>query len=116
MTEAPEVAAARAEVDRSRARLMATAHELQERLKPRTLARDAWEGAKDKGAGLAEDAVDTVRARPFAATGVAAAIAVFLAREPLIDLAHQLYDGAADKRKNRKRRKTREKDKTETAK
>ena len=116
MTEAPEVAAARAEVDRSRARLMATAHELQERLKPRALARDAWEGAKDKGAGLAEDAVDTVRARPFAATGVAAAIAVFLAREPLIDLAHQLYDGAADKRKNRKRRKTREKDKTETAK
>jgi hypothetical protein len=116
MSEAPEVAAARAEVDRSRARLMATAHELQERLKPKTLARDAWEGAKDKGAGLAEDAVDAVRARPLAATGVAAAVAMFLAREPLIDLAHQLLDGATEKRKSRKRRKTAEKQKTETAK
>ena len=45
----------------ARARLMATAQELQERLSPKTLARDAWQGAKEKGADLAEDAVDAVK-------------------------------------------------------
>jgi hypothetical protein len=105
MTNAPEIAAARLEVERSRARVMATAQELQDRLKPKTLARGAWEGAKVKGADLAEDAVDAVKARPFAATGVVAAIAMFLAREPLIELAGKLVDGASEKRANRKRRK-----------
>ena len=64
MTDGPEVVAARSEVERSRSRLMSTAQELQERLSPKTLARDAWEGAKMKGADMAEDAVDAVRSRP----------------------------------------------------
>ena len=42
MTDAPEVAAARVEAERRRSRLMATAHELQERLSPGTLAKGAW--------------------------------------------------------------------------
>lgn len=103
MTDTPEVTAARAEADRRRSRLMATAHELQDRLRPKTLARDAWEGAKGKGADLAEDAVDAVKARPVAATGVVAAITMFLAREPLIDLAGRLIDGAKDKTRKRRR-------------
>jgi ElaB/YqjD/DUF883 family membrane-anchored ribosome-binding protein len=103
--DSPEVAAARIEVERSRARLMSRAHALQERLSPGTLSRDAWEGAKSKGADLVEEAVDAVRARPLAATGVVAAIAMFLAREPLIDLASRLADGVSDKRKSKKRRK-----------
>ena len=69
--------------------LMATAQELQERLSPKVLAKGAWQGAKEKGADLAEDAVDAVRARPLAATGVVAAIAMFLAREPLIGSCRQ---------------------------
>ncbi|MEO6224919.1 MAG: DUF3618 domain-containing protein [Sphingomicrobium sp.] len=112
MTDTPQVAAARIEVERSRARLMGRAHELQDRLSPRTLARDAWDGAKEKGAGLAEDAVDAVRSRPLAATGVVAAIAMFLAREPLIDLAGQLAGGVNGKRKARKARKAAAKSKT----
>ena len=116
MSDPPEITAARTEVERSRARLMATAHELQDRLKPRTLARGAWEGAKDKGAYLAEDAVDAVRARPYAATGVVAAIAMFIAREPLMDLASKLVNGVSDKRAGRKRRKaTKTEDQTESA-
>lgn len=102
MSDAPEVSAARAEVERRRARLMATAHELQERVSPKTLARNTWQGAKEKGAGLAEDAVDAVRARPFAATGVVAGIAMFLAREPLMDLAGKLVDGAKSKTARRR--------------
>lgn len=109
MTDTPEIAAARIEVERRRARVMATAHELQERLSPRTLARGAWAGAKEKGADLTENAVDAVRARPLAATGVVAAIAMFLAREPLIDLARGLADGVGKKRKARKSRKTKSK-------
>ena len=53
----PQVTVARIEADSARARLMATAQVLQDRLRPGTLARDAWEGAKMKGADLAEDAV-----------------------------------------------------------
>lgn len=106
MTDSPEVAAARIEVERRRSRVMATAHELQERLSPKTLAKGAWEGAKEKGAGLAEDAVDAVKARPLATTGVITAVAMFLAREPLFDLAGKIADGVGAKRKARKPRKT----------
>jgi Protein of unknown function (DUF3618) len=113
MSEAPEIAAARGEVERRRTRLMATAHELQLRLSPGTLAKGAWQGAKEKGADLAEDAVDAVRARPIAATGVVAAITMFLAREPLMDLAGRLAGGA--KRKSKKRPNSPQKKKTEAA-
>lgn len=105
MKENAQIIAARAEVDRRRARLMDTAHELQERLSPKVLANNAWQGAKEKGADLAEDAVDAVRARPLTATGVVAAITMFLAREPLIDLAGRLAGSVGEKRKTRKARK-----------
>lgn len=104
----PQVAAARIEVERSRARLMATAHELQHRVSPGTLARDAWQGARNKGADLAEDAVDAVRARPVAAGGAIAAIALFLARHPLMDLGGKLVDGVSGKRRRNTRTKTKD--------
>jgi Protein of unknown function (DUF3618) len=114
--DTPAIAAARIEVERSRGRLMGTAQELQERISPKTLARNTWQGAKEKGADLAEDAVDAVKARPIAAGGVVAALAMFLAREPLMDLAGSLFDGAKEKRKTRKARKAKPKtDQTETA-
>lgn len=105
MRDDARITAARAEVDRSRSRVMATAQELQERLSPKVLAKDAWQGAKEKGADLAEDAVDAVKARPLTATGIVAAITMFLAREPLIDLAGRLADSVGEKRKTRKARK-----------
>lgn len=112
--DTPEIAAARIEADRARARLMVTARELQERLSPGRLSRDAWEGAKMKGADLAEDAVDAVRRRPAIAGGVVAALALFLAREPLIDLAGKMTGGSNEKKKRpRKRRKSKDKE-TET--
>ena len=112
MSDTPQIAAARAEVERRRSRMMATAHQLQARLSPGTLAKGAWQGAKEKGADLAEDAVDAVRSRPVAATSVVAAITMFLAREPLMDLAGKIVDGA--KSKTKKRRKAPTKSKTET--
>jgi ElaB/YqjD/DUF883 family membrane-anchored ribosome-binding protein len=104
VTDGPQVTAARSEVERSRSRLMSTAQELQERLSPKTLARGAWQGAKMKGADFAEDAVDAVRSRPYAAGGVVAAIAMFLARDPIRDLAGKLVDGVNKKRTTKKAR------------
>jgi len=94
------VAEARQRADHARARLFATFDDLlgafkhmQQRFEPSHLARDAWEAAKSKGADVAEDAVDAVAKRPVAATGVATAIALFLARGPLLNLASKLVKG-----------------------
>ena len=88
----------------ARARLMGTAQRLQTRLSPGTLASNAWQDAKDKGADIAENAVDAVRKRPVAATGIVAAIALFLAREPLMELAGKVTSKVKAKapRKTRK--------------
>ncbi len=86
-----KVALARAEVETAKAALIDTARELQQRLQPKTLASDAWEAAKVKGADLAEDAVDAVKRRPVAAGGIVAALAMFLARDPLKDAARRAY-------------------------
>jgi hypothetical protein len=111
MQDTPQLTAARIEAERSRARLMGTAHKLQARLTPGTIAQNAWQGAKEKGADLAENAVDAVRSRPLAAGGVIAAITLFLAREPLMDLARNL---ASDVRgKTSTKTKTRSTEKTE---
>ena len=95
--ESSELAAARFEAELARSRLMNAAQRLQTRLSPGTLASNAWQDAKDRGADLAENAVDAVRKRPVAATSVVAAIALFLAREPLMNLAGKVADGVKRK-------------------
>jgi len=96
--EDPSVVDARRNADQAQQRLIGTLHELQHRVAPKTLARDAWHGAKSKGADLAEDAVDAVSKRPIAATGIVAAVTLFLAREPLMDLADRLMHGKEKKK------------------
>ncbi|MEO5578834.1 MAG: hypothetical protein ABIR25_07280 [Sphingomicrobium sp.] len=83
---------AQATVEEAREALIDTARELQQRLQPKTLAREAWESAKVKGADMAEDAVDAVKRRPVATGGIIAAIAMFLAREPIKDGVSRIYD------------------------
>ena len=101
MTDTPAVIAARIEVERRRGELLDTVHELQARLAPRTLAADAWQKAKNKGADLAEDAVDAVKARPAAVGGVAAALGLFLARAPIRDAAVKIYDAMTSRRETK---------------
>jgi hypothetical protein len=86
------LAAAEAEVERAREQMMATIRDLAQMLAPKTIARNVWEGAKVKGADLAEDAVDAVKRRPVAATGLIAAVTMFLAREPIKNGIVSLYD------------------------
>jgi len=104
MTEPAAVTAARILVERRRGEMLGTVHELQARLAPRTLASEAWEKAKNKGADLAEEAVDAVKARPIAVGGLAAGIALFLAREPIRHAAVKIYDAMTAKRDTKKRR------------
>jgi hypothetical protein len=103
VTDTPKVAAARIEVERTRAALLDTAKELQQRLQPRTLASEAWEKAKIKGADLAEDAVDAVKKRPVAVGGVVAALTMFLARDPIKDAAVNLYDTMTSSREPKRK-------------
>ena len=74
---------ARREAEAARRRLGATVAELQQRLKPATLATNAWEGVTDKSGELADDAVQAVKARPVAVSAVLAAVTLFLARAPI---------------------------------
>ncbi|MCL6740226.1 DUF3618 domain-containing protein [Sphingomonas sp. RB56-2] len=92
MNDTPEIVSARIHVAKTRAALLDTMRELQQRLQPKTLASEAWEKAKDKGADLAEDAVDAVAKRPVAVGGVIAALAMFIAREPLKKATVKFYD------------------------
>jgi len=92
VSEPAKVAAARIEVERTKGALLDTARELIERFQPHNLVDDLWESAKVKGADLAEDAVDAVAKRPIAIGGVVAALAMFLAREPLKKATVKFYD------------------------
>ena len=98
MSEPEPIRAARAEVEARKTEMIDTVRELQQRLQPATLASGAWEAAKNKGANLAEDAVDAVSSRPVAVGGVAAALGLFLARAPIKDVARRFYDGMTSTR------------------
>lgn len=106
MAQSPDVAEASRQAEEARAKLLsgfdelaAYRHRLQDKLKPGHLARGALGAARDKSVDLAEDAVDAVRKRPVAATGAVAALALFIAREPLMDLAGKLMGGAKKKKR-----------------
>jgi uncharacterized protein DUF3618 len=110
----PRIEAARLEVERSRSQLLGTARELQQRLEPGKLTRDAWQSAKEKGADVVEDAVDAVRKRPYAAGGAVAALALFIAREPMMELFGKL-SGVMTSDKPKKLKKPKKSKKTEKA-
>ena len=100
------LAEAQGEVARSRQQVVGTFHELAELLAPKKIAKNVWESAKVKGADMAEDAVDAVRQRPVAATGLVAAITMFLAREPIKNGIVNLYDAmTSDKNEEQETRK-----------
>ena len=87
------IAAAETRVELAREQLMTSIEQLADLLEPHKIAHDLWESAKNKGADIAEDAVDAVKRRPVATGGIIAAIAMFLAREPIMDGVARLYGG-----------------------
>lgn len=85
------IAAARGDANAKRQKLLGTLDELKVRLAPKTIAQDAWEGAKDKGSEVADTTITAVKQRPAIAAGVAAGAALLLARKPLFSLVTGLF-------------------------
>ena len=77
----------------ARARLESTLATLQQRLRPGSLAEEAWDGVKDKGADLADGALQAVKSRPKSVSLALGALAIFLARQPLKRAVTRLIAG-----------------------
>ncbi len=90
---AGELTMAKQEAERARRRLAATAAELQLRLKPGTLASNAWSGVKDKSGEMADGAVEAVKSRPVPVAAALTAFTLFLARAPLKAAVARLFSG-----------------------
>jgi hypothetical protein len=84
---------ARREAVQARARFEHTLATVQQRLRPASLAEEAWDGVKDKGADLADGAMKAVRKRPAAVSMALGAFALFLARAPLKRAVSRLISG-----------------------
>jgi hypothetical protein len=93
---ANELRLAKQESELARRRLLATAAELQERMKPGTLASNAWAGVKDKSGEIADDAVEAVKARPVPVAAALTAFTLFLARAPLKAAVARLFSSSED--------------------
>lgn len=87
---------AKREEELARHRFTATLGTLQYRLKPATLANDAWSGVKDKTGELTDSAIQAVKDRPVTVSGVVAGLAIFFARDSLWALVSRLFRGDDD--------------------
>jgi hypothetical protein len=90
---ADELKRAKQEAEQARRRLAATAAELQQRLKPGTIASNAWAGVKDKSGEMADDAVEAVKARPVPVAAALTVFTLFLARSPIKSAVSWLFSG-----------------------
>ena len=89
MTAATDIVAAEARAAAARQRLTATAGELQERLAPQTLAREAADTLTDAGRKALDTGVETAKANPAATIGGGVLFALFLARRRLWSLVRR---------------------------
>lgn len=79
----------------ARQRLAGTLVELQARLNPKALAREAAQELKETGQEMARDGLDAIKRHPLRVGGVAAAIGLLLARRPLRQLLGKRADETA---------------------
>jgi hypothetical protein len=88
-----EIAEAQRKALRAKDRFDRTLAAAQHRLSPGNLAEEAWDGVKDKGADMAEGALQAVKSRPKSVSLALAAFALFLARAPLKRAVTRLISG-----------------------
>jgi hypothetical protein len=89
VTEATDILAAEARAAAARQRLTATVGELQERLAPQALAKDAVETLSDAGRKALDSGVETAKANPALVAGGAAALLAFFGRKRLWSLVRR---------------------------
>jgi hypothetical protein len=83
----------------ARERLAATLAEIQQRLAPDTLARNAWDTMREHGREMAEETLATARRRPFTTGAILSAILLFFARGLVWRVARRVWVKArAEKR------------------
>lgn len=80
---AAAVERAKRDAQAARRQLDSTLVALQQRLHPKSLANEAWDGVKEKSGDLAEGALGAVKQRPGAVSLAVGAAVLFLARDPL---------------------------------
>ena len=83
----------------ARARFFDTLDEARERLKPGSLANEAWTGVKDKTTEAAGNAVEAVKQRPKTVALLLGGLALFLARKPLGRVATEVVSRRKRRRK-----------------
>ncbi len=88
-------AKARADADAARADLIGNLDRLKTRLSPATLVSEAVESAREKAIDVAEQTVETARARPLLAGSVAGGALLLLARKPIFGLFRRLTPSPA---------------------
>lgn len=93
---ANELRLAKQEAELARRRLAATAAELQQRLKPGTIASNAWAGVKDKSGVIADDAVEAVKSRPVPVAAALTVFTLFLARAPIKSAVSWLFSSSGE--------------------
>jgi hypothetical protein len=95
---ARDIEQAKRDAVNARGRLEMTVADLQTRLRPGSLAGEAWDGVKGKSADLADGALKAVKKRPAAVSLALGAFALFLARAPIRRVVTRLVsgDGAGD--------------------
>lgn len=91
-----EISRAKRDAIRARARFEATLGTAQARLHPTSLAEEAWDGVKEKGVEVADNAVQAVKSRPATVSLTVGAVALFLARGPLKRAVAHLISGEED--------------------
>ncbi len=79
----PDLAAAQARSANARQRLSATLVELQARLKPKALVRDAVQELREAGHELTREGLEMARRHPLTLASIATGVGLFLARRPL---------------------------------
>jgi ElaB/YqjD/DUF883 family membrane-anchored ribosome-binding protein len=90
--DATDLALARRRAEAARARLTGTLVEIQSRLTPKALAREAMQELKEAAQEIARDGLDGLKRHPLTLAGGAAAIGLFLARGPLKHLIEVYLD------------------------
>jgi ElaB/YqjD/DUF883 family membrane-anchored ribosome-binding protein len=89
--KAARIALARSRAERARLALVGTMGDVQARLHPRALLREAAGQLRQQGIEAAEDAVAAARARPGLTVAIAGAIGLIAARRPIARSVMNLF-------------------------
>ncbi len=96
MSDEEEFILAKADADKARAALTGTLVDIQARINPRALARDAFEELRDAGLEMVRRVVGAAKRNPAPLIGIGATIIGILAKDWIMDAVIQREKDATD--------------------